>query len=227
ELGRSGDQRQRRRGVRRGRGARGSPHPRRRGAPVALPAGAHPGAQDGQGDDLLAGALRVHAHQLDADPARPVGLRQVRQARRRIPRGVAGLADPQDPAHQRAAQHRAVRRRLPGPGDRLVGHLRRPRIPRGGDLRSGRGEDRPAGRAHRHPPSRRPPAGRRGGGHRGGRPRRADGRRAGPGRRAGRRGREDHLQLLRGAAQRPAGGDGAHLQPRGRPPVRALLLPHL
>ncbi|CAA9469148.1 MAG: Redox-sensitive transcriptional regulator (AT-rich DNA-binding protein), partial [uncultured Solirubrobacteraceae bacterium] len=141
EFGRSGDQRERRRGVRRGRGARGSPHPRRRGAPVALPAGAHAGAQDGQGDDLLAGALRVHAHQLHPDPAGSVGLRQVRQARRRLPRGVARLADPQDPAHQRPAQHRAVRGRLPRTGDRLVGHLRRPRLPRRGDLRRGRGED--------------------------------------------------------------------------------------
>ena len=46
---------------------------RRRGAPLALPAGAHAGQEDGQGDDLLAGALRLHARQLDADPPRPVG----------------------------------------------------------------------------------------------------------------------------------------------------------
>ena len=45
------------------------------------------------------------------------------------------LADPQDPAHQRPAQHRAVRRRPPGPGDRRLGHLRRPRLPGRGDLR--------------------------------------------------------------------------------------------
>ena len=84
---------------------------RRRGAPVALPAGADPGQEDGQGDDLLAGALRLHARQLDPDPPRPVGLRQVRQARRRLQRRGARLADPQDPAHRRPAQHRADRRR--------------------------------------------------------------------------------------------------------------------
>ena len=38
------------------------------------------------------------------------------------------------------------------------------------------------------------------------------------------RGREDHLQLLRAAAPGPAGGDRPHLEPRGRPPLRALLL---
>ena len=65
---------------------------RRRGAAVALPAGAHPGAQDRQGDDLLAGARRLHARQLDPDPPRPVRLREVRQARRRLQRRVAGHA---------------------------------------------------------------------------------------------------------------------------------------
>ena len=54
---------------------------RRRGAPLALPPGADPGPQDGARDDLLAGARRVHAHQLDPDPPRPLGVRQVRQAR--------------------------------------------------------------------------------------------------------------------------------------------------
>ena len=66
------------------RGARDdgrAPLARRRGAPLALPPGPDPGAQDGQGDDLLPGARRLHAHQLDPDPPRPLGLRQVRQAR--------------------------------------------------------------------------------------------------------------------------------------------------
>ena len=35
----------------------------------------------------------------------------------------------------RPAQHRPVRRRPPRPRDRLVGHLRRPRLPRRGDVR--------------------------------------------------------------------------------------------
>ena len=46
-----------------------------------------------------------------------------------------GQPDPQDPAHQRPAQHRAVRRRPPRQGDRQLGHLRRPRLPRRGHLR--------------------------------------------------------------------------------------------
>ena len=37
--------------------------------------------------------------------------------------------DPQDPPELRAAQHRPLRRRQPRPGDRQLGHLRRPRIP--------------------------------------------------------------------------------------------------
>ena len=114
----------------------------RRRAPVALSAGAHAGQEDGQGDDLLAGALRLHARQLDPDPPRPVGLRQVRQARRRLQRRGARLADPQDPAHRRPAQHRAARRRAPRQGDRLLGHLRRPRLPRGRDLRRRRRQGR-------------------------------------------------------------------------------------
>ena len=40
-----------------------------------------------------------------------------------------------------------------------------------------------------------------------------------------RRGREDHLQLLRGAAAGAAGGDGPHVEPRRGPALRALLLP--
>ena len=63
---------------------------------------------------------RLHARQLDADPPRPLRLRQVRQARRRLQRRLARRADPQDPAHRRPAQHRAVRRRPPRPGDRQL-----------------------------------------------------------------------------------------------------------
>ena len=44
-----------------------------------VPAGAHPGQEDGQGHDLVAGARGLHAHQLDPDPSRPVELREVRK----------------------------------------------------------------------------------------------------------------------------------------------------
>ena len=53
-------------------------------------------------------------------------------------------ADPQDPAHRRAAQHRAVRRRPSRQRDRLLGDLRRPRLPRRRDLRHRRREGRRA-----------------------------------------------------------------------------------
>ena len=48
---------------------------------------------------------------------------------RRLQRRLAAVADPQDPADVGPAQHRAVRRGSPRPGDRQLGHLRRPRIP--------------------------------------------------------------------------------------------------
>ena len=69
--------------------------------------------------------------------------------------------------------------------------------------------------------------GRRRAGDRRRRPRRA--RRGGPGGRRppGRGRREDHLQLLRAAAPGAARGHGPHLQPGGRPPLRALLLSRL
>ena len=116
---------------------------RRRGAPFALPAGADPGPQDGAGDDLLAGTLRLHAHQPDPDPPRPLRLRQVRQARGRLQRRVAGGGDPQDPAHLGPAQHRPLRRRQPRPGDRQLRHLRRPRLRGRRHVRH-----RPRGRRH-------------------------------------------------------------------------------
>src|SRR5205814_8808678 len=68
-----------------------------RGAPLALPPGPDPGPKDGQGDDLLAGALRLHAHQLDPDSPRPFRLREVREARGGLPRRLPGRGDPQDP----------------------------------------------------------------------------------------------------------------------------------
>ena len=120
------------RGVRRRRGVPGRRRATvagRRRAALPLPAGADPGAEDGPRDDLLAGALRVHPHQPDPDPPRPLRLRQVRQARGRLQRRLAGLGDPQDPPHLRPAQHRPLRRRQPRPGDRHLLDLRRPRLP--------------------------------------------------------------------------------------------------
>ena len=52
-------------------------------------------------------------------------------------------------------------------------------------------------------------------------------RRPGARRRARRRRRENHLQLLRVAAGRAAGGDRAHLEPGGRSAVRPVLLSDL
>ena len=68
-------------------------------------------------------------------------------------------------------------------------------------------------------------ADRRGGGHRRRRPRRPHRRRPAARRQARGRRREDHLQLLRGPPAGPAGGHGPHLEPRRRPPLRAVLLP--
>ena len=157
----------------------------------ALPAGPDPGAQDGQGHDLLAGAVRLHPHQLDPDPPRPVRLRQVRQAGGRLQHRLAGARDPEDPAHRRPAQHRAVRRREPGSGDRQLRHLRRPRLPGRRHVRRRPGRRRPHRRRARGPQLRRPRArgGRRGGRRRGARrPRRErPGGRRPPGRAPGSR----------------------------------------
>ena len=58
-----------------------------------------------------------------------------------------------------------------GQGDRLLGHLRRPRLPRRGDLRRGPRQGRHAGRQPGRAPHRRAAPGRRGRGHRRGRAR--------------------------------------------------------
>ena len=137
--------------------------------------------------------------------------------------------DPQDPPHLGPAQHRAVRRRQPRPGDRQLGHLRRPRLPDRRDLR------------------RRPEAGRRAS---------SAASRFGRSATSSRSSREEEVvvgvlavpaqapprqvadqlveagvkiifnyseQLLAGAA----GGHRPHLEPRRRPALRALLLPGL
>ena len=85
------------------------------------------------------------------------------------------------------AQHRADRRRASRQGDRLLGHLRRPRLSRRRDLRHRRREGRHAGRQPDGAPHRRAAPGRRGRGHRGGRARGAQRGRAGARRRARRR----------------------------------------
>ena len=69
--------------------------------------------------------------------------------------------------------------------------------------------------------------GRRAGGHRRRRPRRSDAGRPGARRRPRRRRGEDNLQLLRGPAQRAAGRHRPHVEPGGRPALRAVLLPHV
>ena len=85
-------------------------HGRRCSASLALPAGADAGQEDGSQLHLVAGRVRVHAHQRDADPSRPLGLRKVRQARRRLQHRCADRRDPRHPAHLGPAQHRAHRR---------------------------------------------------------------------------------------------------------------------
>ena len=70
----------------------GTPDCRRRCASVAVPPGADAGAEDGQGPDLLAGDRGLHEHQRDPDPARPLRVRQVRQARRRLHDRLAARA---------------------------------------------------------------------------------------------------------------------------------------
>ena len=81
------------------------------GSAQPVPPGPRAGEEDGQGPDLLAGDLGVHEHQRDPDPPRPLGLRPLRQARRRLLGRLAAVRDPQDPPHPGTAQHRARRRR--------------------------------------------------------------------------------------------------------------------
>ena len=94
----------------------------------------------------------------------------------------------------------AVRRRQPRPGDRELGHLRRPRLSDRRHLRRRPGAGRTGSSATSRCATSRSCERRRGGGRRRRRPRGAFERRSG-GRRPPRRGRgEDRLQLLRTAA---------------------------
>src|SRR5690348_8343485 len=199
--------------MRRSRG--GSPDRGRRRSPVAVPPGADAGAEDGKDAHLLAGDRRVHEHQRDADPPRPVRVREVRQARGRLQHRLPAGRDPEDPPHSGPAQHRAHRRRSPRTGDRELADLRRARDQHRGRLRHRLGEARPSDRS-RDGQRVRAPAGVRARQehHR----RRAGGpriRRAARSRRPRRVGREDHLQLLGSAARDAGGRDGAHVEPGG------------
>ena len=77
------------------------------------------------------------------------GVREVRQARRRLQRRQPARRDPQDPAHAGAAQHRPRRRRPPRPGDRELADLRGARHQHRRRLRPRPRHDRPADRAQR------------------------------------------------------------------------------
>ncbi len=135
-------------------------------------------------------------------------------------------ADPSHPADRRSAQHRVVRCRTPRQGDRLVRHLRRPRLQRGGDLRrrhaQGRLEGRRSDRCATSPTSA------------GSSRRRASSSACSPCPTVAAQPLADELvaagvriifnysdALLAG----PARGDGAHLEPRSRPAARVVLLP--
>ena len=87
--------------------------------PVAVPAGADAGEEDGQGSDLLAGDHRLHEHQRDADPARPLRHSGSSGSGGRLQHRLAARRDPPHPAHAGPAQHRPRRRGAPRPGDRL------------------------------------------------------------------------------------------------------------
>ena len=121
------------------RGACGRSSDRRSGrAPEQVPPGADAGAEDGQGPDLVAGDRGVHEHQRDADPARPLRVREVRQARSRVPHRRPPRRDPPDPPHAGPAQHRARRR-----GAARAARSRAPRSSRSTGSRSPRSSTGP------------------------------------------------------------------------------------
>ena len=145
------------------------------------------------------------------------GVRQVRQARRRLQHRLPPRRDPQDPPHPGPAQHRARRRGPARPGDRELADLRRARHQHRGRLRHRPGEGRPrASATSRSATTASLPEVVR------------DkniivGVLAVPADSAQEAaddlvdaGREDHLQLLRGAARRAGGRHRAHVEPGGR-----------
>ena len=105
--------------------------------------------------------------------------------------------------------------------------LRRARDQHRGRLRHRPREGRPRDRQRRRHALRAPARGRARQEHHRRRPRGARRRRPGGRRRPDRRGRADHLQLLRGAARRARRRHRAHLEPRRRAALRAVLPPDL
>ena len=69
----------------------------------------------------IAEYTNINATQIRRDLS---GVRQVRQARRRLRHRLAALRDPEDPADAGPAQHRSRRRGPPRRGDRSVADLR-------------------------------------------------------------------------------------------------------
>ena len=178
----------------------------------------------GSRDDLLAGTRRVHPHQLDPDPPRPLRVRQVRQARRRL--SVESLVDEiRQASSSTSGQHNIA---LFGAGnlgqaiassDIFADHgFRIVAVfdvdPDWSGRRSTGSPSATSTTWRSSSPTKRSssacsPC-----------PRRRPGSR-----RPARRGRgADHLQLLRAAARRPARGDRAHVEPCRGPALRALLL---
>ena len=172
----------------------------------------------------IADYTNINATQIRRDLS---DVREVRQARRRLQHRRPARRDPQDPADAGPAQHRARRRRPARRGDRELADLRRARDQHRGRLRQGSGQGRPSRRQRR---GQRVPRARR------------------------RRPRQEHhrRRARRSRRQRPVGGGrpvdagvriifnysealldmplgrrGAHVEPRGRSALRALLPPHV
>ena len=92
-----------------------------RGTAEPLPSGAHAGQEDGQGPHLLAGDQRsTRTSTPPRSGATSPGFGKF--GKRGVGYNIDALLgrDPQDPPHPGPAQHRAVRRRPPRPGDRQL-----------------------------------------------------------------------------------------------------------
>ena len=212
-----------------GAGSRRAPLARRRRAPVALPAGAHAGQEDGQGDDLLAGALattRTSTRRRSAATCRAsassASAASATTSTRSSRRSARSCAPPASTTSRCSAPATSARRSprsdiFADHGFRVVAIFDADPAKVGEQVGAAARcapsttcaqvvEDEDIVVGVLAVPDRRGPGARR---------------------RARRRRREDHLQLLRGAAAGAAGGDGPHLQPRRRPALRALLLPDL
>ena len=177
----------------------------------------------GKTSDLVAGDRGVHEHQRDADPPRPVDVRQVRQARRRLLDRAR--------CSTRSARSCARRASTTSRSSAPAGSARRSPRPRSSRSTAStsppsstptrRSSASPIGHVVVEPYERlaaaraRPQRRRR-------RARRAGGRRPAGGGRSRLCRREDRLQLLRGAARDSGRRDGVHVESRGRAAVRAV-----